>query len=187
MEKQRFIFDIDGTLLESDYSYEKEYFRSVLSREDAKQFLPLIGKLIAEYEQKHMRYDISLLSKYLTYESGVLISKEMINGWQKALSEATPIVMDGVVEDLEDLKHRDKSLAILTRWFLKPQVIWLEKSNLKGYFDDFYGGDSFIKPRSSRLYRCLWEISCGSVYNDWRFSRSRYLWSNGNRIRFYLL
>lgn len=145
MEKQRFIFDIDGALLESDYSYEKEYFRSVLSSEDAKRFLPMIGRLVTKYEQKHMCYDISLLSKYLTYESGILISKEMINGWQQALSETTPIVMDGVVETLEDLKHRNKSLAIITRWFLKPQVIRLEKSNLKSYFDDFYGGDSFIK------------------------------------------
>lgn len=146
MEKQRFLFDIDGTLLESDYSYEKEYFMSVLNSEDAKRFLPMIERLVAEYEQKHMYYDISLLSKYFTYKSGVLISKEIINGWQQALSETTPIVLDGVVETLEDLKHRDKSLAIITNWFLKPQLIRLEKSNLKDYFDDFYGGDSFIKP-----------------------------------------
>lgn len=146
MEKQRFIFDIDGTLLESDYSYEIDYFKSVLSSEDAERFIPMIGKLVAEYEKKHICYDVSLLSKYLTYESGVVISKKMINDWKQALSETTPIVIDGVVDTLEELKHRDKSLAIITRWFLEPQVIRLEKSGLKEYFDDFYGGDSFIKP-----------------------------------------
>lgn len=146
MEKQRFIFDIDGTLLEADYSYEIDYFKSVLGREDAKRFIPMIGELVERYEQKYMKYDISLLSKYFTYESGVVISEEMINGWQQALSETTPIVIDGVIETLEDLKYRGKSLAIITNWFLKPQIIRLEKSSLKGYFDDFYGGDSFIKP-----------------------------------------
>ncbi len=146
MEKQRFLFDIDGTLLESNYSYEQEYFMSVLNSEDAKRFLPMLGRLVAEYEQRHMCYDISLLSKYLTYKSGVLISKEIINGWQQALSETPPIIIEEVVETLNDLKHRNKSLAIITNWFLKPQVIRLEKSNLKDYFDDFYGGDSFIKP-----------------------------------------
>lgn len=146
MEKQRFLFDIDGTLLESNYSYEQEYFMSVLNSEDAKRFLPMLGRLVAEYEQRHMCYDISLLSKYLTYKSGVLISKEIINGLQQALSETPPIIIEEVVETLNDLKHRNKSLAIITNWFLKPQVIRLEKSNLKDYFDDFYGGDSFIKP-----------------------------------------
>lgn len=146
MEKQRFIFDIDGTLLESDYSYEKDYFMSVLSNDDALKFIPMIGRLVDEYEKKYTRYDISFLSEYFTSESGVCISKDIIIGWQQALSETTPIVLDEVVETLENLKHRDKSLAIITRWFLKPQLIRLEKSGLKSYFDDFYGGDSFIKP-----------------------------------------
>lgn len=155
MEKQRFIFDIDGTLLEADYSYEIDYFKSVLSREDAKRFIPMIGKLVEGYEQKYIKYDISLLSKYFTNESGIMISEEIVTGWQQALSETTPIVINGVVDTLEDLKHRDKSLAIITRWFLEPQVIRLEKSGLKGYFDDFYGGDSFIKPdRQSYINAC---------------------------------
>ena len=102
MEKQRFLFDIDGTLTD-----------------EKNNIVP---------------------------QSGVLISKEIINGWQQALSETPPIIIEEVVETLNDLKHRNKSLAIITNWFLKPQVIRLEKSNLKDYFDDFYGGDSFIKP-----------------------------------------
>lgn len=32
MEKKRFIFDLDGTLLKSDYSYEHDYFESVLGK-----------------------------------------------------------------------------------------------------------------------------------------------------------
>lgn len=146
MSTQRFIFDVDGTLLVPDYSYEKEYFMSILSEEEASRFLPMIEKLIDGYERKYIRYNISLLSEYLTCESGILISPKMIIGWQQALSETTPKIIDGVVETLEELKHYNKSLAIFTNWFSTPQIIRLEKAGLKEYFDDFYGGELFIKP-----------------------------------------
>ena len=39
MEKKRFIFDIDGTLLVPDWNYEEEYFSRVLSSSDVDIFL----------------------------------------------------------------------------------------------------------------------------------------------------
>lgn len=156
MEKQRFIFDLDGTLLLPDYSYEKEYFRSVLSRDDAEVFIPMIPKLLEDYENSYRRYDTKKLSRYLTAHSGILITDKIIKGWKEALGETESKIVDGVIETLEELSRRDKDMAILTNWFLDPQIMRLKKAGIKDYFTDFYGGEYAIKPHAES-YR----MACG--------------------------
>ena len=65
MEKKRFIFDIDGTLLVPDWNYEEEYFSRVLSSSDVDVFLPQIADLLQQYEKNFPRYDILELSRFL--------------------------------------------------------------------------------------------------------------------------
>lgn len=156
MEKQRFIFDLDGTLLLPDYSYEKDYFKSVLSRDDAEFFIPMIPELLEDYENSYRRYDTKKLSRYLTACSGVLITDKIIRGWKEALGETESKMVDGVVETLEELSRRDKDMAILTNWFLNPQLKRLEKASIKDYFTGFYGGEYAIKPHAES-YR----MACG--------------------------
>lgn len=156
MEKQRFIFDLDGTLLLPDYSYEKDYFKSVLSRDDAEFFIPMIPELLEDYENSYRRYDTKKLSRYLTAHSGILITDKIIRGWKEAFGETESKMVDGVVETLEELSRRDKDMAILTNWFLSPQLKRLEKAGIKDYFTDFYGGEYAIKPHAES-YR----MSCG--------------------------
>ncbi len=146
MEKKRFIFDIDGTLLVPDWNYETEYFSSVLCSSDFDKFLPQIAWLLESYEKSFPRYDVDELSRFLTMKSGVLITPEIIKGWNDALGETSPIVIDGVVESLEYLKSKDKSLVALTNWFLEPQISRLKSSGLDSYFDYVYGGELGIKP-----------------------------------------
>lgn len=57
-----------------------------------------------------------------------------------------PWLLKGVIETLEDLKRRNKSLVTLTNWFLKPQIKRIKRSNLKDYFEGIYGGERWIKP-----------------------------------------
>lgn len=156
MEKQRFIFDIDGTLLEPDYSYEITYFKNILSKDDADVFIPMISKLLADYENTYRRYDIKKLSRYLTAHSGILITEAMIKGWKAAWSDTEPKIIDGVVDTLEKLSSRDKDLVILTNWFLEPQITRLKQAGIKDYFTDFYGGEFAIKPHAESF-----RIACG--------------------------
>ena len=156
MEKKRFIFDIDGTLLIPDWNYEELYFSSVLDKADFEVFYPQIPKLLEEYEKSFPRYDINALSRFLTMKSGVLITPEIITGWNKSLSETNPVIIDGVVDSLEYLKSKDKSLVVLTNWFLEPQRERLINSGLGQYFDFVYGGELGIKP-SPEIYK----IACG--------------------------
>lgn len=152
MEKKRFIFDIDGTLLVPDWNYEEEYFSRVLSSSDVDVFLPQIADLLQQYEKNFPRYDILELSRFLSDKSGVLITPDIVKGWNKALGETDPVIIDGVVETLDYLKSKDKSLVVLTNWFLEPQISRLKSSELLSYFDFVYGGELGIKP-SPEVYK----------------------------------
>jgi HAD superfamily hydrolase (TIGR01549 family) len=156
MEKQRFIFDLDGTLIDADFSLEKEYFKKCLSEEDAKIFLPNTSKLLGKYEDIYPHYDVSLLSEFLTLESGVSITPEIIRGWRELISNYPANVVEGVEEVLEYLKRKDKSLVVLTNWFSDDQKKRLETGGLTKYFDYVYGGDnSYLKPnKSSYIEAC---------------------------------
>lgn len=161
MEKKRFIFDIDGTLLVPDWNYEKLYFSSALDKSDFQVFYPQIPKLLKEYEKKFPRYDVIELSRFLTMKSGVLITPEIIIGWNKALGETSPVIIDGVIESLDYLKNKGNSLVVLTNWFLEPQISRLKSSGLNSYFDFVYGGELGIKP-SPEIYK----IACGEFDID---------------------
>ena len=152
MEKKRFIFDIDGTLLVPDWNYETEYFSSVFDKSDFDTLYPQIPKLLEEYEKSFPRYDVDELSRFLTMKSGVLITPDIVKGWNKALGETDPVIIDGVVETLDYLKSKDKSLVVLTNWFLEPQISRLKSSELLSYFDFVYGGELGIKP-SPEVYK----------------------------------
>ena len=162
MEKKRFIFDIDGTLLIPDWNYEKLYFDSVLEKFEFEMFYPQIPKLLEEYEKNFPRYDVVELSRFLTMKSGVLITPEIIIGWNKALGETKPEIIDGVVESLEYLKSKDKSLVALTNWFLEPQIERLKSSGIDSYFDNVYGGELGIKPSREAYMNAMGEFDIGS-------------------------
>mgnify|MGYP002559121641 FL=1 len=85
--KKRFIFDLDGTLLHGDYISERDYFRSVLNKEDAEKFLLLYFEKLCEYESLHQKYDYSSLSKFLSEKTGVNITSEIVEGWIKVNSK----------------------------------------------------------------------------------------------------
>lgn len=152
MEK-RIIFDLDGTLLKQNFSYESEYFHSCLSEDDADLFIPQIGKLLAYYESNYECYDNDLLRCYLYRETGINFSDEIINGWRATLRNFKDTIIDGVPDTLEYLKSKGYSLAVLTNWFSEDQIARLKKANLLDYFDSVVGGDIAFKP-SLKSYIC---------------------------------
>ena len=90
---KRFIFDIDGTILEEDYSKEREFFKKELSSQEGNIFIPQISDLIKGYERDNDRYDVNLLSEYLTRNSGVEISPELIYKWREVVSNYDPKIV----------------------------------------------------------------------------------------------
>lgn len=144
--KKRFIFDLDSTLLHGDFSKEKEYFYSVLPKEDAEMFLSNVFPLLMKYEEMFIRYEVENLSKFLTEYSKVKITPKMIEGWIDVNCTMDDLVLPETIEMLQYLKCKGKSLAVLTNWFKKSQAARLENQKILSYFDEVYGGDSYLKP-----------------------------------------
>lgn len=146
MEKKRFIFDLDHTLMTADYGVEKEYFKSVLV-DNVESFTKGIPTLLNEYEKTHCRYEIGNLSEYLTKHTGLSIDESIIRGWIDSFGNCPSVIEDGVIDTLEYLKSKNYSLVVLTNWFLESQNQRLKNSSLRDYFDSIYAGDCVLKPR----------------------------------------
>lgn len=156
--KTKFIFDLDGTLLNGDFSKEEEYFKSELTSRDSAIFIPKIVDLLEKYENKFKKYDINVLAEFLTYESHVNITPNIIKGWIDINQTMDDEIIDGVVEILEELKMRDKDLVVLTNWFSQTQAGRLKKSNLDIYFDEVIGGETWLKPNKD-----AYMVACGET------------------------
>lgn len=153
--KIRFIFDLDGTLLNGNFEKERKYFKSILSTEDYEKFIKVYLKLLMKYEDIFKNYNIHELSEFLTKESKVNITDDVIEGWIDINCDIDDVINDGVIETLEYLKSKDKSLVVLTNWFYKTQKERLKNAGLLQYFDEIYAGDSVLKPnKESYLSAC---------------------------------
>ena len=75
--KEKIIFDLDGTLMNADFSLEDDFFRERLGKNDADKFVPVKYDLLLKYEDLFSRYDIKCLSEFLTIGSGVNITENI--------------------------------------------------------------------------------------------------------------
>lgn len=144
--KDKIIFDLDGTIMNADFSLEDQFFRDKLSAEDAEKFIPIKYNLLLKYENLFYKYDISYLSEFLTSESGVVISDKLIKEWLVIGDSFNDKLVPDIVDVFEYLKGKDYELIVLSNWFRTTQVSRLKKMMVLDYFTDVYGGDQFIKP-----------------------------------------
>jgi len=144
--KNRFIFDLDGTLLQWDGSIQEKYFKSIYPEDDALKLLNNIPSCVDQYELFYEKYDVKTLSTYLTSATGVEVTDKVILGWIDAYHESVPVLIDGILDVLKYLKSKGKSLVVLTNWFLRTQAFRLEKAGILKYFDAIYSGEIATKP-----------------------------------------
>ena len=154
MEKQRVIFDLDGTLLTHDYQEERKLFYDSF-HEQAPLLLDSMGKLLGEYENRFPCYEERMLANYLPKKTGVNVTPEFIREWIHELAFIDDKMEDGIVEVLEDYKKRGKSLAVLTNWFGETQIPRLRNAGLLDYFDEVYTGDLFLKPKPIAFFTAI--------------------------------
>ena len=160
--KERFIFDLDGTLLNANFEKEDKFFESVFSKDELEMFLPNKCTLLNEYETLFPRYDVGLLSKFMRARTGVEFTEDVVTRWVQTNATFDDTLVDGVVEVLEYLKSNDKSLVILTNWFSEGQIARLSNAGLLQYFDDVIGGEYSLKPNRASYYRAADKYDIGS-------------------------
>ena len=128
--KEKIIFDLDGTLMNADFSLEDDFFRERLGKNDADKFVSVKYDLLLKYEDLFSRYDIKCLSEFLTIGSGVNITEKLIREWLLIGSTFKDELVPDIVDVLEYLKSKDYELIVLSNWFKSTQVNRLKKNGI---------------------------------------------------------
>lgn len=148
MEKERFLLDLDGTIWEQDFEEENKYFKSVLSNDDYLNFIKVKGSLFSKYESIYHRHNVLWLSEFFKQETGINFTEKLLDDWLDFNSNSDTVLFEGAIELLEDLKSKNKSLVVRSNKFRKEQYGKLKKAGILDYFDEIYGGDSYLKPHA---------------------------------------
>ncbi len=143
---ERYIFDLDGTLLKGDWDSQARFFVSELGSSLGERFKTANYELLKIYEKEYLNYDVTTLSEFYK-QHGLDIPIEFIYKWQyfngKILESEK---MQDVIDLVLLLKEKQKRLSICSNWFGPSQLDRLERANLTQYFDTFVFGSLANKP-----------------------------------------
>ena len=155
MTKQKFIFDLDGTLLTCNYKeLEDDFFKSIF-KEESDRFIPYISKLLDEYENTHKRYTDSDLSLFLKRKTDLEFTEQIIRDWVTLMENISDNIEDGVIDVLEHLKSKDYNLEVLTNWYGNSQESRLKNAGIYDYFDNIHTGDIVLKPHKEAYLKAV--------------------------------
>ena len=157
----RFIFDLDYTILIPDWSKEDDYLRERIPIEEQERFFQEKQRILNEYEQLYPKYDFKTLSDYLK-KYGFTVSEETIEGWMYHNGETIiDQTVDGVKELFKYLKENGKKIIILTSWFSGTQIPRLKRAGLYDYIDEIVAGEHAMKPSPESF-----ELAAGKTPKD---------------------
>lgn len=143
---EKFIFDLDGTLLIPDRSCEDDYLKKNIAKEEQEKFFKEKQNILDTYEVNFPKYDTKTLSDYFK-KYWFNVSEEIIEWWMNHNWEnIKDKVADWVIELFKYLKENGKKIIILTNWFSKTQIPRLERSWLIQYIDEIVAWDKAMKP-----------------------------------------
>ena len=145
-EYQKFIFDLDYTLLIPDWSKEDDYLKANIPKEEQELFFQQKQDILNEYEVRFPKYDLNTLSDFFQ-QHGFTVSADTIYGWMIHNGEnIKDEIAEGALELLEYLKSQKKEIVLLTSWFSAKQIPRLKRTGLYPYFNKIVSGDEAMKP-----------------------------------------
>lgn len=152
---KRFIFDLDGTLINTKYEKELKYFNDVFPNND---FGKHMSEYLWEYESTYYKYDTKFFLDYISKKTGCKFTEEIFDGWQDFFSKDDEEMVEGALDLLKFLKENDKDVIVLTNWYTDCQTKRLKNLKLLDYVDKVYGGDICLKPNKDAFIN-----ACGDV------------------------
>jgi HAD superfamily hydrolase (TIGR01549 family) len=145
MGKKRFVFDLDNTLLTFDREYQLDFFREEFGENNP--FIEDSYEYSATYWANFSRYKDDRFVHFLSQCSGIPIEEDFVEKWKEVIREMPIVLEEGVVDTLEYLKNKYRSLAVLTNWYGDCQIDRLKRAGILSYFSGIYSGDFVLKPR----------------------------------------
>ncbi len=144
---KRIIFDIDYTLLKPNYNREPDFFLRYVS-EDNDYFVHHMYEILKEYEETHVKYELSAILKHLNKYSGdIRLDQKFFNEWVEFSTELDEQDISISYDVLSYLSSKYEIVA-LSNWVKKSSTKKLEKFDLLKHFSEIYGGDDYLKPYS---------------------------------------
>ena len=144
MEKKRFVFDLDNTLLTFDSEYQNQFLKEEFGEDNP--FLEDLYEYLATYWTSYPRFVDSRFARTLALCSGVEVKEDFVERWIDTLTEMPVTLENGVGDTLEYLSMKGKSLVVLTNWYGRCQTERLKRAGILSYFDRIYSGDYTLKP-----------------------------------------
>lgn len=160
---KKFIWDLDETLLSGDFSYENIYFKEKLQGQDIECFLQNKHDYLIEYERTFFKYDVKLLSDFLSLKSGIVIDETVIRGWNEHNKTIPDTIHMGAEEVLSYLQSKGYQNILYTNWFKDVQEERLRRANLLEYFSEIYGGELAIKPNAVGYKKIIKDVNPNEV------------------------
>lgn len=160
---KKFIWDLDETLLSGDFSYENIYFKEKLQGQDIECFLQNKHDYLIEYERTFFKYDVKLLSDFLSLKSGIVINETVIRGWNEHNKTIPDTIHMGAEEVLSYLQSKGYQNILYTNWFKDVQEERLRRANLLEYFSEIYGGEFAIKPNAVGYKKIIKDVNPNEV------------------------
>lgn len=156
---KKFIWDLDETLLSGDFSYENIYFKEKLQGQDIECFLQNKHDYLMEYERTFFKYDVKLLSDFLSLKSGIVIDETVIRGWNEHNKTIPDTIHMEAEEVLSYLQSKGYQNILYTNWFKDVQEERLRRANLLEYFSEIYGGELAIKPNAVGYKKIIKDVN----------------------------
>lgn len=156
---QKFIWDLDETLLSADFRKEDDFFKEQILDEKVDEFIKNKVKYLMEYERMFFKYDTKLLSEFLTLRSGLKIDEKIIEAWMEHNKNIPDTIHSGAEEVLSYLQSKGYQNILYTNWFQEVQKGRLRNANLLEYFSEIYGGDFAIKPNAIGYKKIIKDVN----------------------------
>lgn len=158
---EKFIFDLDYTLLIPDWSCEDKFFKDNLDKETYLKLKSVNQKILDEFEATYPKYDLEELSIFYK-QHGIDLSTLLIEKWMTYNGEnIIDTVNEGSIPLLDYLKSQGKKIVLLTNWFSATQIRRLKRSGLYNYFDSIICGDQAMKSSEKSF-----ELAIGDTPKD---------------------
>lgn len=165
------IFDIDETLVESDYTnidrFKRFFINNKIKLEDTEKIKKQLFEFIMTFEQKFQNIYVTndkildSFSKCCSFISEYNLDTNKV--FDEVMDSAVYVchMINGADKLLENLKQKGYVIVALTNWLYDIQVKKLKKAGLDKYFSEFYCIDnSYLKPSKYSFNRILSKYKC---------------------------
>lgn len=156
---KKIIFDIDGTLLDTQKDCIDTYYEFFKSKkvDDYQKISIKLYNIIEKFDNETKDYNKSDLCKFINDNIGLDLNEEEYNEIFNIYQKHGTLLDEEIKNTLEKLS-KSYELVTLSKWYVKDQDERLKVSGIRKYFKEVYGIENAgLKPNKEAF-----KVACGS-------------------------